>query len=93
MVAPYRSTPVFDADTLPAALRREHSTKAGVWGLIQLLEGSVELHFADGSAAKRLGPGVPGLVAPEQPHWVIPLGDFRMRIDFYDTPPDPRFQR
>ena len=28
MIAPYRSTPVFDETTLPAALRREHRTKA-----------------------------------------------------------------
>ncbi|WP_156475072.1 DUF1971 domain-containing protein, partial [Acetobacter malorum] len=27
---PYRSTPVFDQDTLPAALRTRHNTKAGV---------------------------------------------------------------
>lgn len=30
-LSPYRSTPVFDEATLPAALRREHRTKLGVW--------------------------------------------------------------
>ncbi|MHA6770286.1 serpin family protein [Sphingobium ummariense] len=33
MVIPYRSTPLFDEATLPAALRSEHRTKAGVWGV------------------------------------------------------------
>lgn len=88
MTKPYRSTPVFDADTLPAALRREHRTKAGVWGAIQVIEGSVELHFPDGSTPQVLGPHVPDIVAPDQPHWVMPVGAFRMRIDFYDTAPD-----
>lgn len=26
---PYKSTPVFDQDTLPAGLRKEHRTKSG----------------------------------------------------------------
>ncbi len=39
MIAPYRSTAVFDETTLPDSLRREHRTKAGVWGVIRVLEG------------------------------------------------------
>src|SRR4051812_7568539 len=35
----YRRTPIFDQDTIPAGLRREHRTAAGVWGLITVLEG------------------------------------------------------
>ena len=40
---PYRSTPVFDADSLPEALRREHRTNAGVWGGVRMLEGALRL--------------------------------------------------
>ena len=29
----YRRTPIFDQDSLPAALRRRHTTKDDVWGL------------------------------------------------------------
>ncbi len=36
---PYKCTPIFDETTLPAELRREHRTKAGVWGVIRVLEG------------------------------------------------------
>ena len=39
MLAPYKRTPVFDETTLPDGLRREHRTKAGVWGIIRVLEG------------------------------------------------------
>ncbi|MEO1969466.1 MAG: DUF1971 domain-containing protein [Sphingomonadaceae bacterium] len=87
MSEPYRSTPVFDASSLPAALQRKHRTKPGVWGVIRILEGTVDLTFADGTPDKRLTPDNPGLILPDQAHWVTPQGDFRMRIDFYDAPP------
>lgn len=85
---PYRSTPVFDENSLPAALRGEHSTKAGVWGVIRVLEGQLRLSFADPSEARLLEPGSPGLVLPQQPHHVTPLGPMRMQVDFYDAEPE-----
>ena len=88
MITPYRSTAVFDETTLPAALRREHSTKAGVWGVIRVIEGSLRLQFADGGEDRVLTPERPGLVHPEQVHRVEPLGRVRMQVDFYDRPPD-----
>jgi tellurite resistance-related uncharacterized protein len=89
MVAPYRSTPVFDERTLPAALRREHRTKAGVWGVIRVLEGRLKFSLADGSDDTILTPGYPVVVLPEQTHRVEPLGAMRMQVDFYDRPPEP----
>lgn len=38
---PYNKTPVFDEQTLPARLRKAHSTKTGVWGVIRILDGEV----------------------------------------------------
>ncbi len=87
MIAPYRSTPVFDETTLPAALRREHRTKAGVWGVIRVLEGRLKFSLEDGGREDVLTPERPGLVLPEQPHRIEPLGPMRMRVDFYDRPP------
>ena len=45
--APYKSTPVFDENTLPAGLRREHRTKVGVWGIIRVVEGRVRYRILD----------------------------------------------
>jgi tellurite resistance-related uncharacterized protein len=87
MVAPYRSTPVFDETTLPAALRREHRTKAGVWGVIRVLEGQLRLTLADDGSEAILTPERAGLVLPDQPHRVEPLGPMRMQVDFYHRPP------
>lgn len=85
--APYRSTPVFDQDTLPPALRARHDTKAGVWGLIRVIEGEVRLTVLDPPSEAILSPGQPGVVLPQQPHYVTPLGPMKMQVDFYDQPP------
>ena len=85
--APYRSTPVFDASSLPAALRAEHSLKAGTWGLIQVLEGEVRLTYRDPHMTIVLSPGTPGRIGPQQVHFVEPLGPMKMRVDFYNEPP------
>lgn len=87
-VAPYRSTPIFDEDTLPPALRSRHNTKAGVWGVIRILEGRVRLVRIEPASELILDPRTPGLVLPEQSHFVEPLGPMRMQVDFYDQPPD-----
>lgn len=86
---PYQSTPVFDQDTLPNALRARHDTKAGVWGLIQVLQGQVKLTCLDPHSETILAPGSPGLVLPQQPHFVTPLGNMKMQVDFYDQNPLP----
>lgn len=85
---PYRTSPVFDEDSLPAALRRDHSTKEGVWGVIRVLEGRLRLSFPDGSEDRMLTPERPGLILPRQPHYVTPDGPMKMRVEFYDQAPD-----
>ena len=93
---PYRSTPIFDQDTLPKALRVRHDTKEGVWGLIRVLEGRVRLICLDPPSEAILTPDHPGLVLPRQPHFVQPIGPMKMQVDFYDQapfpdrPPDPK---
>ena len=86
-VTPYRSTPVFDETTLPAALRSRHDTKAGVWGVIRVIEGRLRLRYLEPVSEVVLEPGSPGLVLPQQPHEVEPLGAMRMQVDFYHQPP------
>lgn len=87
-MAAYRSTPIFDEFTLPAALRADHRTKAGTWGLITVLEGELRLSFTDPAEELVLVPGRPGLVNPMQTHFVTPIGAMRMRVDFHDSAPD-----
>lgn len=85
---PYRSTPVFDQDTLPAALRARHETKADVWGVIRVIEGELRLTLLDPPSETVLTPDKPGLVLPQQPHFVTPLGAMKMQVDFHDRQPE-----
>lgn len=79
----YKRTPVFDQDTLPAGLRRQHRTKAGVWALIHVVEGSLRYRILEPPSEHILTPTTPGVVAPEQPHEVEPLGAVRMFVEFH----------
>lgn len=87
MPQPYRSTPIFDETTLPAALRGEHRTKAGVWGMVRVTEGRLRLVYLDPPSETVVTPAASGLILPEQPHFVEPLGPIRMQVDFYSEPP------
>jgi tellurite resistance-related uncharacterized protein len=85
---PYRSTPIFDEKTLPAALRREHRTKPGVWGVVRVLEGELKLSFIDPPEVLIVSAATPGLLLPDQPHFVEPVGRVRMQVEFYDRLPE-----
>ncbi len=85
--SPYKVTPVFDEATLPAGLRKEHRTKAGVWGVIRILEGRLKYTVLDPVSESILDPDHSGLVLPDQPHLVEPLGPMRMQVEFYHTAP------
>lgn len=85
---PYRSTPIFDENTLPAALRARHDTKAGVWGKIRILEGELSVTYLDPPSEIVLTIDRPGIVLPQQPHFVTPIGPMKMQVDFYDHHPD-----
>jgi tellurite resistance-related uncharacterized protein len=57
---PYKCTPIFDETTLPAGLRREHRTKAGVWGVIRVLEGRLRYRVLEPNSEVILEPAIPG---------------------------------
>ena len=87
---PYKRTPVFDENTLPAGLRREHRTEPGVWGIIRALEGRLRYQVLDPASETILEPGHPGLMQPDEPHRVEPLGPMRMQVEFYNQLPEFR---
>ncbi len=84
---PYATSPVFDEHSLPDALRKEHRTKNGTWGLLQVLEGAVELVFLNPSQNRRVTPNDPALIPPQAPHYVKLLGPMKMQVEFYRCDP------
>ena len=84
---PYRRTPDFSESTVPAALRRRHATKAGVWGRIHVLEGSLRYRILEPPEEEHLlAVDRPGIVEPEVPHEVEPLGEVRFYVEFLRRP-------
>ncbi|WP_312489023.1 DUF1971 domain-containing protein [Sphingomonas sp.] len=59
----------------------------GELALIRVIEGRLKLTCLDPASEVILTPDRPGLVLPEQPHFVEPLGAMRMQVDFYDQRP------
>ncbi|RXF70986.1 DUF1971 domain-containing protein [Hansschlegelia zhihuaiae] len=81
----YSRSPTFDERSLPAALQREHRTKAGAWALIHVLEGRLLYRILEPFSEHDLTPDQPGVVRPEQPHEVHPVGAVRMFVEFYSA--------
>lgn len=80
----YRETKLFDHDSVPAGLLREHSTKAGVWGRLELDAGSLCLHFADLDPARvELRAGEWAAIPPALPHHLELRGPAQFRVAFY----------
>jgi tellurite resistance-related uncharacterized protein len=77
----YKRTATFTEETLPAALRAAHRTKAGTWARIVVETGALEYHVR--GRVHRLEPGRPGLIEPERTHHVRPLGTVRAHVEFW----------
>lgn len=79
----YQRTREFSETTVPAALRRSHTTKPGVWGRICVLQGSLRYRILEPYPEEHvLSPEQPGVVEPEIPHEVEPLGEVRFFVEF-----------
>jgi len=82
-VQAYKRTPIFNQDTIPAGLRKDHRTAEGVWGVITVVSGELRYEIADEAESHVLGPGNPGTVAPTVSHKVTPVGDVAFYVEFH----------
>lgn len=84
---PYRKTDVFTETTVPAGLRRAHTTKAGAWALIHVLEGRLAYRIVDPrrptSEVVLTPETAPGVVEPTILHEVEPLEAVRFYVEFH----------
>lgn len=82
-VRAYSRSPTFDETTVPAGLRKDHQTKPGVWGVINVVSGSLRYVIAATGDEFSLTPDSPGVVEPEALHNVAPLGPVSFYVEFY----------
>jgi len=84
---PYSSTPVFNEETLPAALQNAHNTKAGTWGVLELIAGELVYVVEESGHRRILRAGDRQLITPEQLHHVELIGAMQMQVHFHREKP------
>jgi tellurite resistance-related uncharacterized protein len=84
---PNKRTPEFTELSVPKSLLESHSTKAGTWGKIVVLEGSMTYRILEPAIEEiELGPNAPGVIAPAVKHEVATHSPVRFYIQFYAQP-------
>lgn len=85
-----RTAGPFDADTLPAGLRKAHRVADGTWGHLRVIEGSVGFSMeTDPPIRTRLGAGGTQPIPPGVPHAVSVDGPALLAVDFLVRPDAP----
>ena len=84
---PYKRTPQFDQASVPAALTRDHQTKAGVWARIRVERGRLRYVVESLAVDIEITSEEDGIVVPEVPHFVEPLGEVVFSVEFYRAAP------
>ncbi len=86
-VVAYQRTRDFSESMVPESLRHRHSTKPGVWARICVLEGSLAYRILEPSREEHvLSAELHGVVEPEIPHEVEPMGAVRFYVEFLRSP-------
>lgn len=83
----YARSPDFTPETLPAKLQSAHSTKAGTWGLLHVLQGEVLYQLEaprSGKRAVRAGQTV--VIEPQVQHFVSFTAPGKMFVEFFRMP-------
>lgn len=84
---PYQQTPIFDNQTIPEGLRKNHSTKPGVWGMIHVKQGKLKYRIYEPlNTEVILSPRTPGIVLPEVEHDVQLFDNTQFYVEFWHHP-------
>jgi tellurite resistance-related uncharacterized protein len=85
-----RTTPLFDAASLPTALRENHSTKEATWGRIRILSGQLRYEVCDPrrpiSTIILTPQSPPAIIEPTIVHRVEPVGEVLFKVEFWRAP-------
>lgn len=68
--APYKRTGVFTKTSVPKGLTSDHSTKAGVWGLLHVEAGALDFIVPSRDTSHRVEAGETHVIEPELLHRV-----------------------
>ena len=83
----YRRTPTFNEYDVPDGLRKNHSTKQGVWGMIHVLKGILRYRIYNPFNTEiTLTAFSLGIVVPEIEHDVHPFEGTEFYVEFWRRP-------
>jgi tellurite resistance-related uncharacterized protein len=80
---PYKRTAEFNEESVPAALKKDHSTKTGVWAKITVTRGNLLYRVPSLGKETTLSVDRIGIVLPEVLHNVEPVGSASFFVEFY----------
>lgn len=83
----YKSTPVFNEATLPQTLQEAHNTKAGTWGLLELIAGEIIYVIEESGNNRHMKAGDTQIIEPQQLHHVELVGPMQMQVHFFRERP------
>mmetsp|Transcript_85027 Transcript_85027/g.245562 ORF Transcript_85027/g.245562 Transcript_85027/m.245562 type:complete len:162 (+) Transcript_85027:74-559(+) len=87
----YKENKRWTEETFPKGFLVSHNTKAGVWGELEVLSGSLRFVILDGKegevlATREIPAGARGVVEPRQYHRVDLAGPVEATLRFYRLP-------
>ena len=82
-VVAFKRTETFTEHTVPDALLTDHTTPAGIWGRITVVEGTLRYRVMQLNTDIELSPQNPGIIVPEAPHRVRPGGTVRFYVELF----------
>ena len=82
-VKAYKRTPTFSESTVPGGLLKDHSTKAGVWGLLHVTHGRLRYIVPSRGINTELDTETIGVIAPQELHRVELIGPVTFFVEFH----------
>ena len=80
----YSRSPDFTPDTLPTKFRDFHTTKAGVWGVVHVIEGTLRYRLEPPHVGEVVATaGVTIVIEPAVPHRVEFIEPGRFYVEFF----------
>ena len=84
----HKQTPEFSDANFPEALGRDHSTKAGVWGVLNVTAGAVIFRDKALRETREVRAGETQVILPGSIHSAEPTYDARFFVQFFRAPED-----
>ncbi|MBV7518836.1 DUF1971 domain-containing protein [Ensifer sp. ENS12] len=85
---PYRSTAVFNEDTIPGPLLKCHQLRPRTWVKLSVIEGSLVYH-REAQPAISAGADTTITIPPDVTHHLQIVGPVKCQLHFYDHQPSP----